>query len=122
MSNIINHIGCCGTDMEGTRLWENPNPMSSFAEQTVQLSDRADNYDYLRYIYKETSATTEELETWLKMVRLTGFNYVGSIIFYTNNYYFRFTATSGSSEHYFSNCNNGGVGLCIPLRVYGIKE
>lgn len=47
-----------GGKMTETVLWTNSSPTSNFASQTVTLSDGISNYDYLKFTYKPSTASS----------------------------------------------------------------
>jgi hypothetical protein len=51
--------GSGGGTMTETKLWENPNPTTSFSRQTIALSDDMDNYQYLKFDFRSSSSNDE---------------------------------------------------------------
>lgn len=52
--------GGTGGGVTETELWSNSSPTSSFASQTVTLSQGISNFDSLRFYYHSTNSTSED--------------------------------------------------------------
>lgn len=104
-------------------LWENTNPTSNFAAQTVTI-DKLSQYNLFVIVTKfSTNGTVECSEFATKATRsISAHGYVvalrsmvigdTTIEFADGNYF----ATYGNSNN-MTKANN----MCIPLRIYGIK-
>ena len=61
----LKKIGGNGEQYTETVLWTNSSPTSSFADQTITLSDSIDNYSSLGVTFK--LSTTEEMSCTIKL-------------------------------------------------------
>ena len=110
-------------DIEPVLLWENPNPNSAFADQSVSLSQAITNFKYYKVVFIANNLSTENSHE--KQV-LTYFSYSdgafrmfstnGSDIFYR---YAKFT--NGTTINFADGKTNTTTDnyRCIPLAIYG---
>jgi len=110
-----------------TKLWENPNPTSAFAEQNITLS--SDDYDFLMYVFKystsgdlEFTSIGQRFGTMIEcfstggtgvysMRRKIDWNSGTSLTIRP-----AYTCANGSSSHSVDNT------VCVPIIIYGIKK
>lgn len=105
-----------------TKLWENPNPNSAFAAQTITLS--SDDYDLLLTIYApyigrvESTIVTKGSNMFFSLttgyrgnenIRSRAMDYVSAT---------QYTAQEGKLAQAAETTDNSA---CIPLVIYGIK-
>ena len=106
--------------LNGTLLWTNPSPTSSFASQNITLS--SDDYDVLEIFFSVTNSSIQIKSTkGLKGQNLIlefydGYGSKGAIrpINYTND-------TTLAVQNSFYNSTSGSANYCIPLYVIGYK-
>lgn len=120
-----------------TSLWTNPSPTSTFASQTVNLSESIDNYEYIKvkYVYA-TSATQIELVSILPVSEFktyqinstAGGSGVLGMISATNSQYARsyFYANNGGSVAFAAafqiNSTTSNNSWLIPIEILGLNE
>ncbi len=135
MSLIIEDFGKVvgGGKMEETTLWTNSAPASTFAAQTITLSDDIDNYDYLKF-YVRLSTSNNKSNSILISVddfKNTG-NAANSLNLAHSCYYAeaairnRHFFYGGDTSIGFGTCfNSGNSGsentYLIPTKISGVK-
>ena len=111
-----------------TKLWENPNPTSSFAQQNIELS--SSDYDMLLLIYNANvnSGNQRYLSNVTikgKSVMLDISEYVGSSPNYIASNRIRYGTYIDNTHYSFTDCIVTGNGtdntLCVPIAIYGIR-
>ena len=124
-----------GTASE-TTLWTNSSPSSSFADQTVTLSDNINNYTHLKIKFNrsttDTTTKTEVIYTVKEfkkyVVGANSFN--GAVAFYASTstgsaYARRILYMSDTSIRFSTMYQVGGSysdnGACIPTEIVGIN-
>lgn len=106
--------------IKGTLLWTNPSPTSSFASQSISLSESLENYNFYEIIYKQGNDTNRCLSSGKIPV---GY---GTILNYSVNT-IRYRTTQESLTGSSITFSDGSVGgntnntTCIPLYVIGYK-
>lgn len=120
---------CSGLAPSETVLWTNPSPTSSFAAQTVTLSDDINNYDYIKMVYKySTSDSTELIEIFpvenININTTKRSTYLG-VMWYAGTWRYRNLSFASTSVQFSASVNtNGKAGntTIIPLEIIGIKS
>ena len=128
--------GSGGVTSTETVLWENASPSSSFSEQTVQLSQSMENFDFIKvtFILSTTNGATGAIIVPIQTimnslnntnntfrtsigVRLSGYNYVRPL-FINSGVYDQLGIGSAKIP------GNSGTSStsAIPLKVIGIKN
>ena len=97
-------------------LWKNASPSSTFAAQTISLD--LSEYDLIRIHAKIVDASTIVLPAVEGVVGETL-----AIHFYNGSMLYQRDVTLNQTSIVFGNTGNGGAanGVCVPLRIYGIK-
>lgn len=126
--------------LKETVLWTNPAPTSSFASQTVTLSDDISNYTYLKVEYKiqNTSASSifalfdvEEFKVVAQSAPTTGFlGILGACTgaWANASFYKRVLAYQTETSIYFANASTisnvatATSDYLIPTQIIGIKR
>jgi hypothetical protein len=135
---VINMLPHGGSESE-TVLWTNPSPTSSFAAQSVTLSDSLLNYKYLKITYRSANTNVVNYYTLYPIVDDNG-----EIIYAGGNgnprMIISYIISSGTARQrrfsiedsaattiYFTTCQNIGSssttvnGAMIPITISGIK-
>lgn len=119
--------GGSGGGFTETVLWTNPNRNATFSNQTVNLSDNMNNYDYIKIVYYGwiTSSDDEDIIIILPVEKL---KYLHDATDWISLY---IGQRGGSSNHYrricygsdtsiiFKEASNTSAG--IPYKIIGIK-
>lgn len=114
--NTVMHLG------DPVLLWENPNPNSSFAAQTIEID--LSKYRYLvfysKYIYSVVNPTSNEYG--YSFCDLTKYNY--QWLFCQANSAARLANISGNNIIFERGMTGGNYNdnMCIPLAIYGLGE
>ena len=120
-----------------SNLWINPNPNNSYTSVSdIILSESIDKYDYIKFVYKATTTSTDEYITLIPVdifkqstssstqsvsyKALIGGCYVSNaywsrVIFYTDSTHIMI----GNCYNYASSSSNNAN--CIPLKIIGVK-
>lgn len=129
----LKKIGGSGEQYTETVLWTNSAPTSSFAAQTITLSDSMSNYKYLKFRYKNTASGSLEasvicpVSDFVKMSDVSG-NGILLILAMQNPsiYGRRVYYVSTTSVNFKSALRVGSSGttdsVAIPLEILGINE
>lgn len=98
-----------------TLLWSNPSPTSTFAAQTVTLSESLNNYDYLclDYYFDSTDISTHRLLYSL------AHNYSNSI--FGIDYRYRQVTINDTTVAFSIDPNFRDTTHNIPIAIYGVK-
>lgn len=115
-----------GGNWTETVLWTNPNRSVAFGNQTVNLSDNMNNYDYIKIVYYGwiTSSDDEDVIIILPVEKLKflhdATNWISLYIGQrgSSNYYRRICYDSDTSI-IFKEASNTSAG--IPYKIIGIK-
>lgn len=96
-----------------TKLWENPDPTSAFAAQTITLAN--DDYDFLLWIVKDCSSICSKGSgaTFSIASRSSGqpVNYIRASVYISD------------TSYSITDCNGGlNNDMLIPLVIYGFKK
>lgn len=132
MAIIMQYGKGSGANSRGTsrkaELWSNSDPTSSFAAQTVNLSDSVTNYDFLLVTYAFSTGSQDFSSVLIPVSEI----YTNAAQYNLNinagannrtgnrkiNVPTATTATFGTAAYNGSASSNGNV---IPLAIYGIK-
>ena len=116
-----------GGGLSPTVLWTNPSPTSSFASQTVALSQALSNFTYYMVIFKSTNGGSRYNSTGLLPVGLRGHCNLASDCNYTRPFDF----SSDYTGIVFDNCKKFGTygsgtqtnsnNNCTPYQIIGFK-
>ena len=115
-----------------TTLWTNSSPTSSFATQTVTLSNGISNYSYIKIVYRASNTVEEESYLYVpqaKMISSTetnDYNIVGLCNYGTSYRYIRFAFYASDTSIKFSDCgrwknNANGNTICVPISIIGVN-
>ena len=126
-----------GGTMEETVLWTNLSPTSSFAGQTVTISDDMNNYDYIAVKYAYSTAEINNVATCMFSVKdfkngvqttsytrdmmLLGIINASNQPFGRGVYYSSDTAVNFGGCYRLNNATTANNNA-IPLYVFGIKD
>ena len=136
MALIEMNFASGGGGITETTLWENSTPTSSFAGQTVTLSDNMDNYDFLKFCFnRSTTNTTDKCEIIYSVDEFKKFtaaanHFNGATAFYptdgTARLYARAYKYISNTQVAFENMyqmsgtvSDNGAG--IPTKIIGMK-
>lgn len=130
-------VTCEGGGYAETVLWENPAPTSTFASQTITLSDDITNYDQIEFIYAYDTTnqsgiyvdsiiykvsdfislpyTTNIINKFALVNHISG-KYVCRILGYTGNTQITFNTA------YWVNVAGSDNTRCIPIKIIGLKK
>ena len=130
-------IGGGGGQPTETTLWTNPSPSSSFAGQTVTLSDDMTNYDYLKFTYKAVSTLDTLGEDIIPTAKFVSYGSsmttagpkfaIGKTGTSSDDRYIRFLTYSSNTTIDFKTPQKAGAAqtsnnACIPVQIIGIKN
>ena len=115
MQNIINDNITSEIKNQSKILWTNSSPTSSFASQTITLTESLSSYDCYEIIFRQNTSSARYMTTGKIPV-----GYGTILEAYGNNYRPTGTTVSGTSI-YFENANATDNGYVIPLYVIGHK-
>lgn len=122
-----------GGNMTETVLWTNTSPSSSFASQTVTLSQSIDNFDYIKITQKIHTSISGELATLIPVEDFkkclsaadTHFNMAFSVNYSGQVYCRRIFYDSGTTVNfnnaYYVNNSGSSNSVCIPLKIFGVN-
>ena len=128
-----------GGKMSETVLWTNPSPTSTFASQTVNLSQSIQNFKYIKFKYANNcydttvqSSVIISIEDWINNQSTSGCHIglgsrgdIGSSVFY----YLRFAYYASNTSITFDVGLQSRIGTtsstenaaAIPLQIIGLK-
>lgn len=127
LSELKNTLSNLKVDLM-TKLWENPNPTSSFAQQNIELS--SSDYDMLLLIYNANVNSGNQrclsnVTIKGKSVMLDISEYAGSSPNYIASNRIRYGTYIDNTHYSFTDCIVTGNGtdntLCVPIAIYGIR-
>lgn len=120
-----------GGSLKETTLWTNNSPTSSFASQTVTLSDYVSNYDYIKITFRLSTSSTDTLSILVPKEDYSKYDGTSSgagvMHVNSNTGYCRLARTFTGTSINFAPCwtvfaaagsNNN---LLIPVSIVGIK-
>lgn len=129
-------VNVSGGSLDETLLWENPNPSSSYGENTVTLNDSVQNYDYLRFEFTRGTTNPEIFSVIYTVDELdnTAQNQNGeklsspTIFIAGTGYYTRVLAKVSDTSIVFANgkkytesgTTNSPTSL-MPYKIFGLK-
>lgn len=128
----LNGGGGGGGGLSITKLWENPSPSSSMADQDITLSDAVENYDYIGIVYVQANGSTNRTRI-MPMIFLPVVAGLTARLQVNAQYNYQRTINNiaGNKMHvgeasYFGTYGNTGTTTnnqyCIPRFIYGFKE
>lgn len=121
-------MGNGGSEYTETSLWTNPSPTSTFANQSVSLSQSMQNFKYLMVKYRLSTSDATEKNDIFETTKFTAdnagrFAYGGTV----SSNYGRLFIKASDTQVTISDCKQfGGTGTTntnfIPLEILGINE
>lgn len=112
------------SNIKGKILWTNPNPTSSFASQTITLSESIANYDCYEIIFTQAALRSDptDLANRLMSTGKVPVGYGTVLNYAVNNRYRLVNRTTGNTQMTILDAYNGGQvdnDKCTPIYVIG---
>jgi hypothetical protein len=115
--------------MAGVELWSNPSPKTSFPRQTITLSSRISNFDYLRLEYEQVVPSNEVVNCrqFVDFRPFVNGNLELLAGVYDGSRYLKSRSLNIVSETQvlFGSAFQEGTSndkMMVPMRIYGIKK
>lgn len=122
-----------GGKMEETALWTNSAPTSTFAAQTITLSDDIDNYDYLRFYVRLSTSNAKSNSIFISVNDFKNTGNAANSLNLAHSCYYEVSSIRNRHFYYvsdtsigFGTCfNSGNTGsdntYLIPTKISGVK-
>lgn len=116
-----------------TSLWTNSSPTSSFAAQTVTLSDDVDNYDFIKVVMRASTSDATIISETIPVAQFKqssesaasgvrgGLSARVSSKTCVRSFYYSDDTTIGFTAGYQLNSTTANSSSCIPTEILGIK-